>query len=191
MIVFLTEEESMKVTLDRFISRFWASKTPGVDWIALSFQGKSDLEKNIVRRMKSWNYGTPHFVILRDQDGGDCKLLKSKLCELASQSVHSFTVRVVCNELESWFLGELESVEAAYPASKATKYKNTAKFRDPDALGNASEELEKLTDIRGKVGRAEAIARVFDPEKCVSHSFRVFWKTVMTLLNSEHPDSAS
>ena len=183
MIVFLTEEESMKVTLEIFISRFWPTKIPGVDWIALSFQGKSDLEKNIAPKMKNWNYGTPHFVILRDQDGSDCKQLKTKLCELADQGGRTFTVRVVCNELESWFLGELESVEAVYPASKASKHQNAAKFRAPDDLGNASEELEKLVNITGKVSRAELIASRFDPVKCVSRSFQVFWKTTTTLMN--------
>ncbi len=43
MIVFLSEEESMKVTLGTLMSRFWPTKIPGVDWIALSFHGKSDL----------------------------------------------------------------------------------------------------------------------------------------------------
>lgn len=85
MIVFLAEEESMKVTLERLIARCWPSKVQGVDWIALSFQGKNDLEKNIAPKMKSWNYGTPHFVILRDQDGSDCKFLKTKLCEIAAK----------------------------------------------------------------------------------------------------------
>ncbi|MCU0712644.1 MAG: DUF4276 family protein [Pirellula sp.] len=182
MIVFLTEEESMKVTLERFLARFWPTKVAGVDWIALSFQGKNDLEKNIVPKMKNWRYGTPHFVVMRDQDGEDCKLVKSKLCEIATKGVHPFTVRVVCNELESWFLGELDSVETAYPASKASRFKNVAKFRVPDALGNANEELEKLVKVPGKVGRADAIARVFDPAKCVSKSFQVFWSTANTLL---------
>lgn len=183
MIVFLTEEESMKVTLERLISRFWPSKTLGVDWIALSFQGKSDLEKNIAPKMKSWNFGTPHFVILRDQDGSDCQQLKSKLCNIAVQGGRDFTVRVVCNELESWFLGELDSVESAYPESNASRFKNVSKFRVPDALGNASEELEKLVNVAGKVGRADAIAASFDPAKCVSRSFQVFWSTATTLLS--------
>lgn len=189
MIVFLTEEESMKVTLERFASRFWPTKVPGVEWIALSFQGKSDLEKNIVPKMKSWSYGTPHFVILRDQDSSDCKALKAKLCELAAKGGQAFTVRVVCNELESWFLGELDSVETAYPASKAGNLKKVAKFRDPDALGNASDELEKLIDFTGKVGRAEAIAVFFDPTKCVSRSFQVFWETAKKLLSIQQSES--
>ena len=109
--------------------------------------------------------------------------MKTKLCELADQGGRTFTVRVVCNELESWFLGELESVEAVYPASKASKHQNAAKFRALDDLGNASEELEKLVNITGKVSRAELIASRFDPVKCVSRSFQVFWKTTTTLMN--------
>ncbi|XZE42707.1 DUF4276 family protein [Pirellulaceae bacterium SH467] len=173
----------MKVTLERFMLRFWPDQIQGADWIVLSFSGKSDLERNIARKMISWNYGDPHFIILRDQDGGDCKLLKARLCEIASRGMRPFTVRLVCNELESWFLGELEAVEAAYPTSHASRYRNLAKFRNPDVLGNASEELERLVSVAGKVGRAYAIASIFDPEKCVSRSFQVFWRTAKRLLN--------
>ena len=185
MIVFLTEEKSMQVTLEKLIAAYWPQSTPGISWIVLSFQGKSDLEKNIAPKMKSWNYGTPHFVILRDQDGSDCKTLKVALCQKAEQGGQPFTVRVVCNELESWFLGELDAVEAAYPKSKASKHKQAAKFRVPDALGNANQELEKLVQVAGKVGRAEAIARYFDPTKCISNSFQVFWRTARELLDKE------
>lgn len=183
MIVFLTEEESMRATLERIIPRFWPDKVVGVDWIALSFQGKTDLEKNIIPKMRGWNFGVPHFVILRDQDGGDCVILKTKLSEIAAQGGHRFTVRVVCNELESWLLGELDAVEAAYPASRAGRYRNTARFRNPDVLGSASDELSRLIDVTGKVGRAGAIASFFDPVRCTSRSFQVFWRTVKALLD--------
>ena len=183
MIVFLTEEQSMKATLEKLITRTWPSFTPGVNWIILSFQGKSDLEKNIVPKMKRWNYGDPHFVVLRDQDGADCEVLKANLTQKAVQGGKPFTVRVVCNELESWFLGELDAVELAYPDSKASSLKKVAKFRVPDDLGNASQELDRLVQVAGKVGRAEAIAQFFDPKKCVSRSFSVFWLTAKALLD--------
>ena len=185
MIVFLTEEESMKVTLEKLISRKWPASIPGIQWIVLSFQGKSDLEKNISLKMMGWNYGAPHFVILRDQDGGGCKAVKATLHEKAKLCGRPFTVRVVCNELESWFLGELDVVEAAYPKSKAGKHKQIAKFRVPDALENANQELEKLVQVAGKVGRAEVIASFFDPTKCTSNSFQVFWRTATELLGKE------
>lgn len=182
MIVFLTEEKSMQVMLEKLIAAYWPESTPGINWIVLSFQGKSDLEKNIALKMKSWNYGTPHFVILRDQDGSDCKAVKTAIRRKAKQGGQPFTVRVVCNELESWFLGELDAVEAAYPKSKASKHKQSAKFRDPDAVGNANQELEKLVQVAGKVGRAEVIASFFDPTMCISNSFKVFWRTATELL---------
>lgn len=185
MIVFLTEEKSMQVTLEKLIAASWPKSMPGVHWIVLSFQGKSDLEKNIARKMNSWSYGTPHFVILRDQDGNDCKAVKAALSRNAKEGGRPFTVRVVCNELESWFLGELDAVEAAYPKSKASKHKQAAKFRNPDGLGNANQELEKLVQVAGKVGRAEAIASFFDPTKCLSNSFQVFWRTATELLGND------
>ncbi len=185
MIVFLTEEKSMQVTLEKLIAARWPKSTLGISWIVLSFQGKTDLEKNIAPKMKSWNYGTPHFVILRDQDGSDCKTLKAALRRKAKLGGRPFTVRVVCNELESWFLGELDAVEAAYPKSKASKHIQAAKFRDPDALGNANQELEKLVRVAGKVGRADAIASFFDPTKCISSSFQVFWRTATELFSKQ------
>ncbi len=188
MIVFLTEEESMRVTLERLGARFWPNKLAGVDWIALSFQGKADLEKNILPKMRHWRYGKPHFIILRDQDGDNCQSVKSNITARAELANHPFSVRVVCNELESWFLGELEAVELAFPDSKAGKQLNSAKFRDPDALANASQELERLTRVPGKVGRADAIANFFIPEKCRSHSFQVFWKTITNLLSLDEAE---
>ena len=182
MIVFLTEEESMKVTLDTLIRKNWPQKTEGVDWIVLAFQGKSDLEKNIPMKMKSWCYGSPHFVILRDQDGTNCKAVKKKLVRIAQNSGRPFNVRVVCNELESWFLGDLNAIEHAFPKSKASKLKSMAKFRNPDLLTNASDELAKVSKSFGKVGRASAIAKHFSPAKCVSRSFQVLWQTVTSHL---------
>lgn len=178
MIVILTEEESMSATLDTLVGLHFPDVTKGVDWIPLWFQGKSDLEKNIPTKMKRWNFGRPFFIIVRDQDGGDCRAVKKKLHDIASKGGKAFSIRVVCMELESWLLGELDAVEAAYPASEATKFKAKKKFRDPDSLSNASQELERLIRVRGKVGRAKRIAKHFQPSRCRSKSFAVFWRTV-------------
>lgn len=184
MIVFLTEEESMQVTLESLISAVWPESVRGIDWIVLYFQGKSDLEKNIPTKMQQWNYGNPHFIILRDQDGADCLVVKERLRQRAAVSGKPFSIRIVCNELESWFLGELNAIEAAFPDTKASRLKNTARYRNPDSLTNASDELRKLVDISGKVSRAKAIAKEFRPDECVSHSFSVLWSKVVELMPS-------
>jgi hypothetical protein len=182
MIVFLTEEKSMKVTIESLVRSCWSETVNGVDWIVLSFEGKNDLEKNIPIKMGRWNYANPHFVILRDQDGGDCIAIKKRIEEKALVSGKPYTARIVCNELESWLLGDLNAIQQAYPKCKAMQQSGKAKFRDPDRLANASQELEKLVDVTGKVSRATAVARHFNPERCRSHSFQIFWNTVTSLM---------
>ena len=63
MIVLFTEEESMGECLKVIIPKLWPNSVGGLDWMVLSFQGKSDLEKSIPNKMRGWNYGNPHFVI--------------------------------------------------------------------------------------------------------------------------------
>jgi len=184
MIVILTEEESMTAMIDTLIESNWPNSVNGVDWICLSFQGKSDLEKNIPRKMQQWNFGQPKFLILRDQDGADCIAVKRKLQKIAEKGEKPFLIRIVCMELESWLLGELDAVEAAYPASKASKLRNKEKYRNPDKLANASHELSKLVGTSGKVGRARAIAIHFLSEKCVSKPFKVFWQSLSGSMNA-------
>lgn len=185
MIVFLAEEASMTAALKQVVPRVWPSGTEGVNWLALHFQGKQDLEKNIRQKMQEWNYGDPHFIILRDQDGGDCQKLKQELLAKCEEGGKPHHVRVVCQELENWLLGDLEAVEAAFPQSKAGKFIDKVKFRNPDKLTNASDELEHLVDFKGKIVRAQSIAGHLNIERCRSHSFGVFISKVKELM-SDH-----
>ena len=143
MIVFLTEEESMKGCLEVILPQLWPGSWEGVNWLVLSFQGKSDLEKSIPQKMRAWNYGNPHFIILRDGDGGDCVEIKRKLHDLAFSHGKPFHVRIVCQELESWLLGDLDAVKCAYPQAKIPS-RMKKKFREPDILEKPSEKLKKI-----------------------------------------------
>ena len=174
MIVLFTEEESMGECLKVIIPKLWPNSGGGLDWMGLSFQGKSDLEKSIPNKMRGWNYGNPHFVILRDNDSGDCFVLKQKLCDIAKPYKKPFSVRIVCQELESWLLGDMEAIKRAYP--KAAVPKNKAKFRKPDELGNASQELARLINVHTKIDRAKNIGRYLNFQENRSRSFNIFSK---------------
>ena len=180
MIVILTEESSMQACLEIVIPQLWPDFVLGVDWMVLSFQGKSDLEKSIPIKMRGWNYGNQHFVILRDSNGGDCVACKQKLLEIAAPCGKPFSVRIVCRELESWLLGDLAAIKQAYP--KAAIPKNKAKFRKPDELGNASQELDRLIQARAKTGRVRKIAKHLDFGGNESVSFQVFIRTLQRLI---------
>ncbi len=182
MIVLLTEEQSMTECLKAIISKLWPDSWKGKHWSVLSFQGKSDLKNSIPKKMKGWNYGNPHFIILQDKDGGDCVTIKQELCSISHQCGRPFHVRIVCQELESWLLGDLEAIRQAYPQKKI---QNKAKFRNPDNLGNASQELERLINTKAKVQRAERISQHFDLTKNKSKSFNVFIRTLKQLIHQE------
>jgi len=94
----------------------------------------------------------------------------------ASPVANLFKVRVVCEELESWFLGDNQAVTAAYSGCRFSH--GTTKYRDPDRMTNASQELAKLTGDFSKVGRASLIAPHLDPARNVSGSFQVLFKTL-------------
>lgn len=181
MIVFLCEEPSIAPVLKAIIREDLKGSTEGIDWQIISFQGKADLEKQFPQRMKSWSYNSPHFIILRDNDGGDCHLLKEKLSARARETGKPFSIRIVCQELESWFIGDLSAVQAAYPASKADQQIKKAKYRAPDRLGNPSEELAKLINVSGKVGRATRISKYLNLAANRSHSFNVLRSKVKEL----------
>ena len=187
MIVLLTEEQSMTECLRVIIPQLWPDSTDGVDWLVLSFQGKNHLKKSIPKKMKGWkNYGNSHFIILRDNDGGDCITIKRELHNISYQHSESFHVRIVCQELESWLLGDLDAIRQAYPQKKI---QNKAKFRNPDNLGNASQELERLINTKAKVQRAGRISQHFDLTKNKSKSFNVFIRTLKQLIRQEQSRS--
>jgi hypothetical protein len=176
MIVFMTEELSMRVTLESLIENHFPERVRAVDWLVLEYEGKSDLEMNLPRKIRSWTFGDPHFVILRDADGQDCIELKRRLESLASAARGRLTVRIVCQELESWLLGDSHAVCRAYPDCRFSN--EEAKFRDPDRLNNAAQILNDITRERSKPRRAARIAPQLDPAKNRSHSFQVFYRTL-------------
>ena len=80
-------------------------------WIAVPHNGKSDLEASVPRKLRAWHVPGDRFVIMRDNDGGDCRLHKQRLTEMTSAKAPTeVMVRIVCQELESWFLGDLTRI---------------------------------------------------------------------------------
>lgn len=176
MIVLMTEEPSMLVTLESLITRFFPQRVKDRDWMVSAFSGKSDLEKNIPIKMRGWKWGNPFFIILRDADGGDCVALKEHLAGLANPWDTEYKIRVVCQELESWFIGDCEAVRKAYP--RCVFSNETKSYRNPDRLTNASQELSKLTGDQTKLHRAKSISVHLEPSRNCSRSFQVLFKTL-------------
>ncbi|SMF97048.1 protein of unknown function [Methylomagnum ishizawai] len=170
-LVFLLEEPSMKILLEGLLPRLF----PGLDFVLVPHEGKRDLEKSIPRKLKAWNDPKVRFVVVEDNDGGDCSGLKSKLRFLCEQAGQSDTlVRIVCQELEAWYLGEPEALAEAYGNPKLAKLAAKAKFREPDALIKPSVELERLVPEFQKLAGARLLGSRLTETRNRSPSFRCF-----------------
>lgn len=175
-IEILVEEPSMKefltILLPNILDNQW---NLNVNYFIRSFEGKNDLQKNIPSKVKflsNWNHEAVGIVIMQDQDSSDCKILKQKLIDICNQNGNCpKLVRIICRELESWYLGDFVAVNGAYPNFKYQNYINKSKFRIPDNC-NAFDELKKILPEFQKVGGAKKIAPFISIENNKSESFQ-------------------
>lgn len=180
-LVFFLEEPSAQAMLEGLLPRLLPEITK-VRYVV--FEGKQDLEKQILRRLRGYRSPGSKFVILRDQDSADCQLVKAGLTQKCREAGRSDTlVRIACHELESWYLGDLAAVETALQIRGLSASQNGAKYRRPDGVARAAEELSKLTKgVYQKILGSRAIGPLLDPENTRSHSFKVFITGLQTLV---------
>lgn len=147
---------------------------PDLSFQFLVFEGKSDLEKNIPRKLRAgWPPGV-RFVVVRDNDGADCVQLKQRLLQSCQTAGRGDTlVRIVCQELEAWYLGEPDALAEAFGNESLRGIGDKAPFRDPDAVPKPSQALKKLAPEFQKGSGARMMARFLSRERNRSKSFHV------------------
>ena len=146
------------------------------------FQGKQDMEKRLALRMRGWRQSNTRFVVLRDQDSGDCVTIKKglqQLCKLAGQP--NAVIRIACRELESFFIGDWAAVAIAFEMPALGKLATKAMYRQPDLLGNPSAELKKHISQYQKRDGARRIGPHLDPARNKSKSFEVFMRSIQQI----------
>ena len=79
-LVFLLEEESAKNMLLPVVKKLVPEEIP-VQFI--TFSGKQDLERQLVKKIRYWCAPGSRFIIMRDKDSGDCGVIKQRLLALA------------------------------------------------------------------------------------------------------------
>lgn len=198
-IEMLLEEPSAEAFLNGFLPRILPEATT---WRLIPFQGKLDLLSKLENRLKGYAAWIPEdyrIVVLVDQDREDCKLLKEKM-ETAANAANlvtksnaragTFTVlnRIAIEELEAWFLGDIEGLRSAYssvPASLGSR----GKFRNPDMVpGGTWEALERVLQRAGhfkgglrKIELARTMATHLNSDRNQSQSFQFFLKGIESL----------
>ena len=175
-VIFLLEEHSMQTVLETMLPKLLSGH---IIYKCIPHRGKQDLRNAIPRTLKAFSSFSPStkFVIVHDQDSHDCKKLKAELSQLC-QNVGSSKVliRIVCHELESWFLGDLAAVEKAYKLkpNSLSRLQGKNKFRDPDRLNSAKQEIKQLVPKYYENTHSKQIAPHLSLTQNTSRSFHTF-----------------
>jgi len=149
------------------------------------FEGKQDLERQLEWKLRGYRTPGARFVVLRDQDSEDCHEVKKRLLGMCRQAGRADSlVRIACCELESWYLADLLAVERALNLSGISTRQGRAKYRDPDRLVNAKEELRRLTKNRYQpVSGSREIGPHLDIDNLRSCSFGVLVRGLRKLIH--------
>ena len=181
-LVFFLEESSARAMLEGFLPKVLPS---GLNYRYIVFEGKQDLEKQLVRRMRGYLVPGARFVVLRDQDTSDCKAVKKVLTRKCVEARRpNALIRIACHELESWYLADLSAVERGLGLSGLTRYQNERQFSSPDDYSSPAQTLKRIAPSYQKVGGSRSIGAYLNPMNIRSRSFAAFVDGLQKLCNS-------
>lgn len=168
-LVFMLEEPSMK----HFLAGFMPRIVPEHFLVTyLVHEGKQDLEKSIPRKIRAWKTPNTCFIVIRDKDAEDPIVLKTRLKALCAERPETL-VRIPVHHLESWILGDMQALASAFGKPNLVALSGNRKFRNPDALANASEEIARLIPGYQKVSGARTVSPHIDFDRNLSRSFNL------------------
>jgi hypothetical protein len=174
-IIFLVEEPSMKALLDGLLPRLFPGWIERQHFQCVAHEGKSDLDRSVPRKLANWRIPGDRFVVVRDNDGADCTEIKARLTAMCDETGRKDTlIRLVCQELEGWYLGDLVALGMAFDAPKVDTPAHRKRFANPDSWLKPSIEVKRLVPSFQKGSGARAVAPHLEPRRNVSHSFGVF-----------------
>lgn len=191
-VEFLVEEPSAEAAFGNLVPKILG---PGFSFRVYPHQGKHDLLKKLPYRLRGYRHWLPEnwgIAVLIDGDGKDCIAQKAALESTARQAGFltrasaqggRFQVlnRLAIEELEAWFLGDVEALREAYPGIPSSLGQR-AGYRDPDDIqGGTWEALERELRRAGhhleglaKIKAAREISARMEPARNRSRSFQAF-----------------
>lgn len=160
----------MREFLDRLLPRVLPE---GVHPTLVPHEGKSDLEKSIPRKLRAWRTPNTRFIVVRDQDAGDCRQVKERLMQLCEEAGRPDTlVRIACRELEAFYLGDPDALAAVIGDEAIPARLRAARFRDVDAVPRPSAAVLEWAKDHGKMSLAREMGAAIHIDSCSSTSFQ-------------------
>ncbi|HXJ19108.1 MAG TPA: DUF4276 family protein [Polyangia bacterium] len=161
----------MRVLIESLLPRLF----PWLEFLCVTHEGKQDLDKSIPRKLRGWKVPGDRFVIVRDNDGGDCRLLKQRIALTCREAGRGDTlIRLPCQELEAWYFGDPSAVARAYEMPKLEARIAEAAGLYADEIFKPSTRLKEILPEFQKISGARRIAPHLSLEENGSRSFHAF-----------------
>ena len=166
----------MKHLLAGLLPRLLPGWVEGEHFLCVPHEGKSDLDRSLPRKLAAWNVPGDRFVVLRDNDAANCATVKARLVKLCVDNGRPDTlVRLACQELEAWYLGDLDALAAAYEEPKLCGHAMRKRYVDPDAWEKPSVEVKRsLPTFQKGLGARRMGVALRGADESRSRSFQVF-----------------
>ncbi|MBF0164784.1 MAG: DUF4276 family protein [Magnetococcales bacterium] len=120
-------------------------------------------------------------LVLVDRDDDDCLMLKNKLDQIAwrpglttksnpkADGTFQVVNRIVIEELEAWFFGDIPALHAAYPKIPLSLGQQQ-KYRDPDAIrGGTWESLKQVLTKAGYFKEMDRLPKIEVARRIAPH----------------------
>ena len=181
-LVFFLEEPSAKEMLQGMLPKILPEQ---ITTQYVVFEGKQDLEKRLSKKLSAWRSPDTLFVVMRDQDSGNCIAIKETLIDKCTKAGKPNTlVRIVCKELESFYLGDLKAVAQAIGPSNLESKQQSRLYRDPDKLNNAKNQLKMIAPTYQPLSGSRDIGKLLNIEENQSTSFNALVKGIRRLVDN-------
>ena len=169
--VVLVEEDSAQILVREISYRLDMKDRTTI----IRHEGKNDLDRSIPNKLARWRSAEPvRFLIVRDNDNGNCHSLKARLKSLVpTNAVANTRIRIVVQELEAWYFGDPGALAAA-GFDIAAAACGRAKFRSPDSIPSPKSEIKRLISYEGQIALARRMAPHLDLTNSKSPSFLHF-----------------
>ncbi len=194
----LVEEPSMEAALRILLGKILTK----ISYEIFPYQGKSDLMKQLPRRLKAYKKWFPEnwaILVLVDRDQDNCIDLKNKLERFAAEAEfvtksnsggQPYTIinRIAIEELEAWYFGDWDAVKTAYPRVPVTIPQKSGYRYPDDVSGGTWEIFERVLQRAGyfsgglrKIEAARTIAEHMNPGRNNSRSFQVLHEALFEM----------
>ena len=178
-IVFIVEEDSKRTFLNELLARLeFPDHVPVHVRVA---EGHVSILDEIRKTTRSWRVPHTQFVVWCDQDSADCKLRKQELRSFVPASrLGEVTIRIVCTELEGWYLADIKALRAALPEI-GDRPLPADLLGPPDSIHRPARRLADFASFR-KRDLAREMGQRISLEPNTSHSFNLFLQTLRQIL---------